>query len=96
MQSTTKEWIIQAVSQLPEKDAERLKDYLEFLTWKSNQEESEPKAGKNPIAQRIIKAMEKLPHLTHEDVEALRQSIEEGKMPVKFDSPFEPDERANP
>ena len=49
--------------------------------------------GKNPIAQRLIKVMEQPPHLTHEDVEALRQSIEEGKMPVKFDSPFDPDER---
>jgi len=96
MQTATKEWIHQTVDQLPEKDAERLKDYLEFLTWKSKQQKSEPKtAGKNPIAQRILKAMEKPPHLTHEDVEALRQSIEEGKMPVKFDSPFEPDERAN-
>ena len=50
------------------------------------------KTGKNPIAQRLIKAMEKPPHLTHEDVDALRQSIEEGKMPVKFDSPLESDE----
>ena len=50
------------------------------------------KTGKNPIAQRLIKAMEKPPHLTHEDVEALRQSIEKGKLPVKFDSPLEPDE----
>ena len=48
--------------------------------------------GKNPIAQRLIKAMEKPPHLSHEDVDALGQSIEEGKMPVKFDSPLEPDE----
>ena len=55
----------------------------------------EPKTGKNPIAQRIIQAMEKPPHLTHEDIEALRQSIEEGKIPIKFDSPFEPDKREN-
>ena len=48
---------------------------------------------KNPIAQRLITAMEKPPHLTPEDVEALRQLIEEGKIPVKFDSPLEPDER---
>ena len=33
------------------------------------------------------------PHLTHEDIEALRQSIEAGKMPVKFDSPFDAVER---
>jgi hypothetical protein len=55
----------------------------------------EPKTGKNPIAQRIIQAMEKPPHLTHEDIEALRQSIEEGKIPIKFDSPFDPTEREN-
>ena len=56
----------------------------------------EPKTGQNPIAKRIIKVMENPPHLTHEDVEALRRSIEEGKMPVKFDSPFEPDEPEKP
>ena len=77
---------------LPEQDVEQLKDYLEFLTWKSKQK-LKPTTGKNPIAQRLITAMEKPPHLTHEDVEALRQSIDEGKMSVKFDSPLEPDER---
>ena len=55
----------------------------------------QPTTGKNPIAQRLIKAMERPPHLTHEDVEALRQSIKEGKIPIKFDSPFEPDKREN-
>lgn len=50
------------------------------------------KTEKNPIAQRLIKAMEKPPHLTHEDVKALRQSIEAGKIPIKFDSPFDPDQ----
>ena len=48
---------------------------------------------KNSTAQRLIKAMEKPPHLTHEDVEALHQSIEEEKIPVKFNPPFESDER---
>ena len=51
------------------------------------------KTGQNPIAQRIIQAMENPPHLTYEDGEALRQSIEEGKIAVKYDSPFEPGER---
>lgn len=50
---------------------------------------------KNAAAQRLIKAMERPPHLTHEDVEALRQSIEEGKIPIKFDSPFDSDESEN-
>ena len=35
------------------------------------------------LAQRLIEAMEKPPHLTHEDVDALHQSIEEGKIPSK-------------
>ena len=62
-------------------------------TTKNRTQKRESTTGKNPIAQRLIAAMEKPPHLTHEDVDALRQSIEEGKMPIKFDSPFEPDER---
>ena len=49
--------------------------------------------AENPIAQRLIKAMEKPPHLTDEDIDALNQSIKEGKIPIKFDSPFELDER---
>ena len=48
---------------------------------------------KNPAAQCLIKSMEKPPHLTDEDVEALRQSIKEGKISIKFDSLFESDER---
>ena len=62
-------------------------------TTKDRKQKQEPTTGKNPIAQRLITAMEKPPHLTHEDVDALRQSIEEGKTPIKFDSPFESDER---
>ena len=94
MQTTTREWVIDTVAKLPEKDVEQLKDYLEFLTWKSKQQKSGPqKTGKNPIAQRIIKAMEQPPYVTHEDVEELRQVIKEAKQPTRFESPFEPDER---
>ncbi|MYK18872.1 DUF4926 domain-containing protein [Candidatus Poribacteria bacterium] len=49
--------------------------------------------GKNAAAQRLIKAMEKPPHLTDEDIEALNRSIKEGEIPIKFDSIFEPGER---
>ena len=49
--------------------------------------------GKNAAAQRLIKAMEKPPHLTDEDIEALNRSIKEGEIPIRFDSIFEPDER---
>ena len=62
-------------------------------TTKDRKRKQEPTPGKSPIAQRLITAMEKPPHLTHEDVEVLRQSIQEGKMPIKFDLLFEPDER---
>ncbi len=86
MPSTTREWIIKTVRKLPEKDIEPLKDYLEFLVWKSKSTLKKPEKTQ---AQRIIEVMEQPPHLSHEDVEALRQAIEEGKMPVKYDSPFE-------
>ena len=62
-------------------------------TPKDRKQKQESTTGKNRIAQRLIAAIEKPPHLAHEDVEALRQSIEEGKMPIKFDSPLEPHER---
>ena len=48
--------------------------------------------GKNAAAQRLIKALEKPPHLTDEDIEALNRSIKEGEIPIRFDSIFEPDE----
>lgn len=48
--------------------------------------------GKNAAAQRLIKVMEKPPHLTDEDIEALNRSIKEGEIPIKFDSPFDSDE----
>ncbi len=50
---------------------------------------------KNAAAQRLIKAMEKPPYLTDEDIEALNQSIKEGEIPIKFDSPFDSDECEN-
>ena len=49
--------------------------------------------AETPIAQRLIRAMEKPPHLTDKDVATLYQSIEEEKIPVKFNPPFESDER---
>ncbi len=68
-----------------------------FRSWTESipEQKPEPKTEQNPIAQQIVKVMENPPHLTYEDGEALRQSIEEGKIPVKFDSPFDPDEPDN-
>ena len=60
-----------------------------------SEQKQKPAIRKNPAAQRLIKAMEKPPHLTDEDIEALNQSIKEGEIPIKFDSIFESDEREN-
>ena len=68
------------------------KTLQQFHSWTQSTQKQDAQTAKNPTAQRLIHAMEKPPHLTHEDVETLRQSIEEGKMPVKFDSLFEPGE----
>ena len=57
----------------------------------SNQKR-QPITRKNTTAQRLIRAMGKPPHLTDEDIEALNQSIKEGKIPIKFDSLFDSDE----
>jgi len=62
-------------------------------TTEDRKQKQEPTTERNPITQRLITAMEKPPHLTPENVEALHQSIEEGKIPIKFDSPLEPAER---
>ena len=73
-------------------DPETLQQFRDWAESESEQKQ-ESTSKKNPTAQRLIEAMEKPPHLTDEDVEALNQSIEEGKMLIKFDSPFESDER---
>jgi primase-polymerase (primpol)-like protein len=94
MQNTTREWIHQTIAQLPEEDAEQLKHYLQFLTWKSKTQKPAPKSGaQNPIALRVISAIEKSDEVTMEDAEALLQSIKEGEIPMRFSSPFPPDEQ---
>ena len=62
----------------------------EFRSW--TESDQKHTVRKNPAAQRLIKAMEKPPHLTDEDIEALNRSIKEGEIPIKFDSPFDSDE----
>lgn len=64
----------------------------QFRTWTESDQKQESEKRKNPAAQRLIKAMEKPPHLTAEDIEALNQSIKEGEIPIKYDSPFDSDE----
>ena len=70
------------------------KFFQQFRAWTESEskQRQEPEKRKNPAAQRLIKAMEKPPHLTEADIEALNQSIKEGEIPIKFDSPFDSDE----
>jgi len=90
MPTTTREWIHKTVDKLKDREAEQLKDYLEFLAWKSKQQKSEPqKTRKNPIAQKIVEAMKEPPHLIEDDIQALLQVIDEGKQPIRFESPFD-------
>jgi len=90
MQTTTRAWIHQMVDQLPGQEMEHLRTYLEFLTWRAKQQKAAPQpTGKNVMAQRIIKAMEQPPYVTHEDIEELLRVIKEGKQPTRFESPFE-------
>ena len=45
---------------------------------------SSEQIGKNPIAQRIIEAMEKPPYVSSEDIESLLQVIKEAKQPTQI------------
>ena len=53
-----------------------------------SKQKRDPASRKNLAAQRLIEAMEKPPHLTDEDIQALHRSIEEGKIPINFNSPL--------
>ena len=64
----------------------------DYKLQKDKQVKGMTEKGKNAAAQRLIKAMEKPPHLTDEDIEALNRSIKEGEIPIKFDSIFESNE----
>ncbi len=63
----------------------------QFRTWTESDQNQDHTKRKNPTAQRLIKAMDKPPYLTDGDIEALNQSIKEGEIPIKFDSPFDSD-----
>ena len=84
-------------------------DYLNYLQDKEawgathelasdpeNAEDLEPKSTcKNPMAQRIIEAIEKSHDVTLEDAEALLQVIKKNQMPVRFDSSFAANKQEN-
>jgi hypothetical protein len=83
MQVMTKEWLLENVSLLPKQEMEQLKEYLEFLVWKTKQQPI-----KTSLAQQIVNTMEQSTEVTIEDAHSLLTAIKEGQKPVQFKSPF--------
>ena len=98
---------VELIKQLSTEKLKEGIDYLNYLqdkeAWEATHELAsdpeiakslEPKpTDKNPIAQRIIEAVEKSHDITLEDAEVLLQVIKENQMPVRFDSPFAANEQ---
>ena len=88
MSVTTKEWVLETVAKLPTPERGELKQYLEYLIWKSQK----PKRTGQP--KQVLEAINKSHDVTMEDACALLQSIKEGEIPMRFDSPFDKLEEA--
>ena len=93
---------VELIKQLSTEKLKAVVDYLTYLQNQEDCEAAPESASdpeiaeslgakptsKNPIAQRIIEAVEKSHDVTLEDAEVLLQVIKENQMPVRFDSPF--------
>ena len=75
MSMTTREWILETVAKLPTPEMRELKQYLEYLIWKSQR----PKRKGQP--KQILEATNRSDDVTMEDAIALLQSIKEGEIP---------------
>lgn len=96
MSVTTKKWILNAVEKLSASEIEELKQYLEYLVWKSQipaeslgSLQNMPKSKRKGQPRQILEAINKSHHVTTEDAEALLHSIKEGEIPMRFDSDFD-------
>ena len=92
MQTATKEWILETISLLPNNKLEQLGNYLKFLLWEDKQNK-QPKLKAKSIAQKLIETIGESNQVTMEDAQALLNAIEEGKKTMRFDSPFESEEK---
>lgn len=88
MSVTTRERVLETVAKLPTPEIGELKQYLEYLIWKSQK----PKRKGQP--KQILEAINRSHDVTMEDALALLQSIKEGEIPMRFDSPFDQSEEA--
>ena len=75
MSVTTREWVLETVAKLPTPEIGELKQYLEYLIWKSQK----PKQKGQP--KQVLEAINRSHDVTMEDALALLQSIKEGEIP---------------
>ena len=72
--TTTRQWVLDTVAKLPDREMRELKGYLEYLVWKS------PKLRRKGQPKRILEAINQSHDVTMEDALALLQSIKEGEI----------------
>ncbi|MDD9973030.1 MAG: hypothetical protein OXU27_03440 [Candidatus Poribacteria bacterium] len=96
MSVTTKKWVLNTVEKLSTTDLEELKQYLEYLVWKSEipieslgNPQGSSKIKRKGQPKRILAAINKSHDVTPEDAEALLNAIKEGEIPMRFDSVFD-------
>ncbi len=95
MSVTTKKWVLNAVEQLSAAEIEELKQYLEYLVWKSEiptkrlgTPQDLPKPEPTGQPSQVLAAINRSDQVSIEDAEALLQSIKDGEIPIRFDSVF--------
>jgi len=93
---TTKKWVLDTVEKLSDSEIVELKRYLEYLIRKSQLStaslETPPNSPKSEPTGRptqVLAALNRSHQVSIEDAEALLQSIEEGEIPIRFDSDFD-------
>lgn len=96
MPVTSKEWVHDVVEKLPHPEIDKLKRYLEHLISKSqhskegfDEPDDFPNLEPKGRPKQILEAINKSHQVTMEDAEALLHAIEEGEIPIRFDSAFE-------
>ena len=92
MSVLTKKWVLDTVENLSTSDLEELKDYLEYLIWKSEIPQDSSKFKRKGQPKRILAALNKSYDVTRADAEALLNAIKEGEIPMRFDSVFDESE----
>ena len=84
--ATTREWVLETIAKLPNPEMGELRQYLEYLIWKSQ------KSKRKGHPKQVLEAINRSHDVTMEDALALLQSITEGAIPMRFDSPFDKSE----